>query len=187
MSNLESESTMSTGAALVANNGAHVGAVVSHVYHCELIRDGQVVWEDTFTNLVTTAGKNKYLDSTLKTGSGGTPAWFVGLVTGPSETDYAAADTMSSHGGWTESTAYSNGTRIAWTAGTISGGSVDNSGAVAAFSINGSATISGCFLVDNSTKGGTTGTLLGVGAFAAGDRAVLNGDTLNCTLTCSIA
>jgi hypothetical protein len=38
----------------------------------------------------------------------------------------------------------------------------------------------------NNTKGGTTGTLLGGNDFAA-SRAVQDGDTLNVTVTCSIA
>jgi hypothetical protein len=47
------------------------------------------------------------------------------------------------------------------------------------------ATIAGAFLVDNSTKGGTTGTLYGAGDFNA-DRSVSNGDTLNVQVDLSI-
>ena len=183
-----SDSMTNQSAGLVAGAAAEHGARINHRYHVECWRSGVLVWEDTFDNLVTTVGKNKYVDSTLKTGSGGTPAWYVGLVTGPGASNtYAAADTMSSHAGWSESTAYSEGTRQAFTAGTVASGSVDNTASKAVFSINGTATIGGCFLVDNSAKGGTTGTLLGVGNFAAGDRSVLNGDSLNvsCTLTIS--
>lgn len=188
MTAIDSSSDTSQSAGLVAGaSSAHI-ASVSHVYHVECWRNGVLVWEDTFRNLVTTAGKNKYLDSTLKTGSGGTPAWYVGLVTGPgSGNTYAAADTMSSHAGWSESVAYSEGTRQAFTAGSVASGSVDNTASKAVFSINGTATIGGCFLVDNSTKSGTTGTLLGVGNFAAGDRAVLNGDSVNISLTATIS
>ena len=45
----------------------------------------------------------------------------------------------------------------------------------------------GAFMTDSSTVSGTTGTLLGVGNFTGGDRAVQNGDTLNVTVTASIS
>jgi hypothetical protein len=144
---------------------------------------GRLKWTERFSNLVMTAGKDKLLDATFKTGLT-TPAWYVGLV-GAKTTGYAAADTMASHGGWTESTAYSNANRPTFTAGTISAGSVDNSAAKAVFNVNGSATLNGAFLADNNTKGGTTGTLYGAGDFAA-QRAVESGDTLNVQTTLSI-
>src|SRR5688500_212711 len=99
-------------------------ATLVHHYSVEHWRDGRLLdaWE--FDNLVTTVGKNYYLDAALKTGSGGTPAIYVGLVTGPGGSNtYAAADTMASHAGWSESTAYSQGTRPVWTPGTIAAGS----------------------------------------------------------------
>lgn len=177
----------SASAGLDAAAGAHIGVAIEHTYHVECWRNGVLVWEDEFHNLVTTAGKNKYLDATIKTGLA-SPAWYVGLVTGPgSGNTYAAADTMGSHAGWAEDATYSNSTRPAYTPGSISGGSVDNSASKAVFTINGTTTIAGAFMADNSTKSGSTGTLLGVGDFSGGDRAVQNGDTLNVTITASIS
>ena len=144
--------------------------------------DGCVKWRDGFINLVVTAGLNDLLDKYLK-GSSYTASHFVGL-TGTAPT-FAAGDTMSSHGGWTESTAYSDSTRRTLTLGTVSSGSVDNSASKAVFSINGTATIGGAFVTTNSTKGGTTGTLYGGGAFSGGDKSVTSGDTLNVTVTLS--
>jgi hypothetical protein len=96
------------------------------------------------------------------------------------------ADTMSSHTSFVESTSYSNSNRVTWTPGSISGGSVDNSGSVAAFSINASDYIFGAFLTGNNTKGGSTGTLYGMGVNSSGiARQVANGDTLNVTVTCT--
>lgn len=182
----EAHPDMTPGAGLDAGAGLVHGAKVTHRYEVECFGpDGKLKWREGFDNLVTTAGKNKYLDATLKTGLAA-PAWYVGLVAGPNETGYDAADTMGSHAGWSEDQNYSNGTRPAFTPGAISAGSVDNSGSKAVFNINAPATISGAFLADNSTKGGTTGTLLGVGAFAA-DRSVLSGDTLNVTITCTMS
>jgi hypothetical protein len=152
-----------------------------------LDKDGNLKWEEDFHNLVVTTGLNKYLDATLKTGLA-SPAWFVGLITGPGASNtYVITDTMASHAGWTENTSYSNATRPSFTPGTIAAGSVDNSAAKASFSINASVTIAGAFMADNSTKGGTTGTLLGEGNFGGGDRAAVNSDTLNVTITASIA
>lgn len=172
---------------LLGRIGMRFGVLAENHYRVECWRGGMLVWVDEFDNLVTTAGLNKYLDATLKTGLT-SPAWYVGLVTGPGAGNtYAAGDTMGSHAGWTEATGYSEGARQAFTPGSIASGSVDNSSSKANFSMSGSATIAGCFLVDNSTKGGTTGTLLGVGNFTGGDRSVQNGDTLAVTVTPSIA
>lgn len=144
-------------------------------------KNGVKKWEDGFENLVVTAGRNKYLDATLKTGLAA-PAWYVGLKDAVAA---VAADTMASHAGWAELVPYSNGTRPAYTLGTIASGSVDNSASKAVFNINGTATIGGAFIADNATKSGTSGTLLGAGEFGAA-RSVISGDTLNVTVTCSI-
>jgi hypothetical protein len=164
------------GAGLVAGGALEgSGAKIKHRYEVECWRKGERVWVEHFENLVTNAGKTKYLDATLKTGLAA-PSWFVGLITGPGASNtYAAADTMASHVGWAENTAYSNTTRPAWTPGTITNSagtsSVDNSAARASFNINGTATVAGAFLVDNSAIGGATGTLVSEGSFSTGDRA----------------
>ena len=135
-------------------------------------------WTEKFKNIVVTAGLNKLLDATIKSGLA-SPAWFVGLKgTG----SIVAADTMGSHAGWSDITPYSDATRPAYTPGSISAGSVDNSAAKAVFNINATSTVFGCFLTDSSTKGGTTGTLYGGGDFGT-SRPVVSGDTLNITIT----
>lgn len=154
---------------------------ISQVYQVECYdKDGNLKWDEEFKNLVVTAGRDHYLDATLKTGNG-SPTWYVGLK---NTTAAVAGDTMASKG-FTELTPYSNATRPAYTPGTIASGSVDNSVSKATFTINATSTIFGAFMCNNSTKGGTTGILLGAGNFAA-SRAVLDGDTLNVTVTCSI-
>jgi len=113
------------------------------------------------------------------------------LVDGGSSPTYNAADTMASHSGWTENTGYSNSTRPAptWGSASASGGGAGTAGTgtisttATAFSINATGTIAGAFLVTNSTKGGTTGTLYSAGSFTTGNRSVLSGDTLNVTYT----
>jgi hypothetical protein len=154
---------------------------ISQKYEFELIRDGKVIDSWDIENLVTTEGLNTYIDYTLKTGQA-TPLWYVGLKNTGTP---VAGDTMASHGSWTENVTYSEGTRPAFTPGTVSGGSVSNTASKASFSINGTTTIFGAFLTSNNTKSGTTGILLGVGDFGA-SRSVLSGDTLNVTVTCTI-
>lgn len=184
---VDTQTSIQTGGSLIANSSVLYGAKLKQYYQIWCYdKNGKLKWYDEFENLVPTVGLNKYLDATLKTGLV-TPAWYVFIVTGPgSGTTYAAADTMASHSGWSEDSTYSNATRPTWTPGTISGGSVDNSASKATFNINGTATIAGAGMADNSTIGGTTGTLLGAGDFTGGDRSVISGDTLNVQVTCSM-
>ena len=133
---------------------------------------------EVFDNLVTTEGRNKYLDATLKTGLA-SPTWYVGLKdTGTVD----AADTLASHAGWSELTIYT-GDRPAWTPGTISAGSVDNSASKASFTATSADSVYGCFLA--SAASGTSGTLLGAGDFTAA-KALEIDDILQVTVTCSM-
>uniref|UniRef100_A0A6M3JW17 Uncharacterized protein n=1 Tax=viral metagenome TaxID=1070528 RepID=A0A6M3JW17_9ZZZZ len=167
--------------------GHGLGTYISQKYLVECFRKDaqgvdQLLWTESFGNIVVTAGLNKYLQFTIVSGLAA-PAWYVGLKGAGVP---AAGDTMASHATWTESTVYSNATRPAFTPGAVAAGSVDNSAAKAAFTINGSATISGAFMADNGGKGTATGTLLGAGDFSTG-RAVESGDTLNVQVTCTMA
>ena len=164
--------------------GVHLGGrALKTRWHVQCLGpDGQEKWVEEFDNLVVNAGLDDSLDKHLK-GSAYTAAWYVGLKdTGTP----VAADTMASHASWATITPYSDATDPAATFGTVSGQSVDNSASKAVFNINATDTVFGAFLKDNSTKGGATGTLYGVGDFAA-SRGVANGDTLNVTITCTAA
>lgn len=148
-------------------------------YHIECRKpDGSLRWEEDFENVVCTGGKNDLLDKYFA-GSGYTAAWYFGLIDADSyTTGPAAGDTMSSHAGWAESTEYSNANRVAISFAAASGGSKATASA-SAFNINATTTIKGAFVTTNNTKGGTTGILYSAGLFSGGDRAVVNGDTLN--------
>lgn len=144
-------------------------------------KNGNIKWEDTIENIVVNAGLNHLLDVTLSAATQVT-SWFVGLTDGTPTV--AAGDTMASHAGWTEVTAYSESTREAWADGGVSSQSVSNSASVATFTINAdTTTVGGAFLVSNSTKGGTTGTLYAAGAFSTGDKSLDTSDTLDVTAT----
>lgn len=137
-----------------------------------------------FWNGITTAGINNlfnvYFGATSKAA-----AWYMGLIASSGYSALAAADTMSSHAGWTEETSnYSQATRPQWTPASASGGSVSNSSSVD-FTITGSVTVKGIFIVNESTKSGTTGTLWATALFTSGDQALVNGQTLKVTYICS--
>jgi hypothetical protein len=59
---------------------------------------------------------------------------------------------------------------------------MSNAASRALFHINATATIRGAFLVNNSTKSGSTGTLYGEGDFALA-RNVVSGDVLSIKIT----
>lgn len=163
---------------------AHEAVHAAGVYTVECVAaDGTVRWRDTVHNLVTTAGKNDLLDKYMA-GSAYTAAWYLGLIGSTSyTTGPAAGDTSASHGGWAEDVTYSNSTRpaVSWNAAA----SGSKASTATAFTVSGTATIKGAFLISNSTKSGTTGTLYSAGLFSGGDKAVANGDTLNVTYTAS--
>jgi len=148
--------------------------------------DGVEKWADTFHNLVMNGGLANMNGVYFGAGSQST-TWYLGLVTGPgSGTTYAAADTLASHSGWTESTDYT-GNRKAVTFGsatTANPSVITNSGSPSSFTMSGTATIAGAFLCNVAT--GTSGVLFSAGDFTGGDKSVASGDTLNVTYTFSL-
>jgi len=143
--------------------------------------DGSLKWEDVIENIVVNVGLDYILDTGLGSGTAIYP-WYLGLTaTSPSP---AGADTMSSHGGWTENQNYSEATRVLWQDGAVASQSIDNSANKAEFNmVVDSDTVGGCFLTSDNTKGGTGGTLYSAGAFSTGDKSVGSGDLLQVTAT----
>lgn len=140
-----------------------------------LTRHGHVQARILSCNLVTTAGLNHTLTATLPNGS-----WYVGQKgTGT----VSASDTMASHAGWSELTTYTQSTRLALTLSTPSGGSANNSASPAIFTApTGGLTFYGWLVANNSTKGGTTGTLYSA-ANHSSSQAITAGSALRQTLT----
>ena len=142
--------------------------------------DGDIKWVEKIVNRVVLEGLDYALDVAL---SGGTQitSWFIGLTDG-TPTD-AAADTLASHAGWVEVTAFA-GDRKAFVDAGVSSQSLSNTASPAAFAIDtDSTTIGGAFLCSVAT--GTGGTLYSIGAFSGGDKSADDGDTLNVTYTAS--
>lgn len=151
--------------------------------------EGNLKWEAAKHNLVVNQGLQ---DMNVKyfTGSAYTATWFLGLYGAGSSNNPAAGDTAATHAGWVEVTTYSQATRPACTFGTPTTADpsvATNSASPATFSINGTTTVGGAFLISNNTKGGTTGILFSAADFAApGDRSVVSGDTITVTYTFSL-
>ncbi len=144
--------------------------------------NGAEKWREKRKNLVVTAGLNHVLSSCFDAGTQIT-AWYVGLKAAGT---IAAGDTMASHAGWAENTDYSQSVRQTLTLGTAASGSIDNTGNLATYSIDGTATIAGAFINSDSAKSGTAGTLYGAVDFGSA-RSVISGDTLTVTVTLTAA
>jgi hypothetical protein len=163
-------------------------------YEVECIgADGKLKWRDTIENVVCTVGKNLMLDTAFAGAAYTVTGPFMGLISSVSFTGVAAGDTMASHAGWLEAgganapTYTGNRKTAAWLA--ASGGAKTLSAALS-FAITSSGTAKGAFLVYGSgaldIKDNTGGVLWSAGTFSTGDKAVVNGDTLNCNYSTSL-
>lgn len=140
-----------------------------------LTPDGRVArdWSH-YPNGAVTVGLNSVLDVSFRNQTQIT-AWYMGLIDNSGFSALSAADTMSSHAGWTELTTYTNATRPAWSPGAASGGSITISSAIS-FTTNADSDIRGIFISSVNTKPSTTGTLWATAIEASG-RSISNGST----------
>ena len=175
-----------------ALTGESVG--IEGYYHVECRdKEGNLKWEESFPNLVNAIGKQLLLDTLLRTtGTYTTVGPYLGLIN--SSPTFLAADTMTSHSGWTEFTNYTvggsavRGTAVfaASSSTGLSPSNVTTSTATAiTYTITGAGgTVAGCFLVTgsgaSSTQSNTSGTLYSAGAFATAKITTV-GDTVSVT------
>lgn len=165
-------------------------------------KDGNLKWFDASKNLVVAVGL-QYMAGVALTSTTQLTTFFIGIYGAAASNTPAYNDTMASHS-WTEVTAYSESVRPSATfaAATLPGASsapsiVTNTLNKAQFTINGTTTVGGAFLVggtagggagDADTKNGTAGTLFSAAAFSApGDRSVVSGDILLVTYQFSLS
>jgi hypothetical protein len=154
---------------------------------------GNLKWDEAFPNLVVAIGKQLLLDTLLRTsGTYTTVGPFLGLIN--NSTSFAATDTMSSKT-WTELTTYTvsgsavRGTAV-FAASTSSGSTPSNvttsTATAITYTMTGSATVYGCFLVTGtgavSTISSTAGTLYSEGNFSTA-KTVTSGDTVTVTFS----
>lgn len=140
----------------------------------------EVLRKFNFRNTYTTQGLNHAGDVVL---NGGTQVatWYVMLVDNSGFSAFAAADTPSSHAGWTELTGYSESVRQTWNVEPASGG-VSLTTSVITFTASGTIAVKGGAIISVNTKGATTGTLLATAAFGAVQNLVI-GQALQFTIT----
>lgn len=142
--------------------------------------DSVVLSSEEIDNLVPTEGLNYLLGAGL-TGVSQLSSWYIALFEG-NYTPVAGVTAATFPAAATESTAYDEAARVAWTPGSISGGSVTNSASKAVFTINATKTIYGIAQSSASAKSATTGVLVSVAKFAAA-KSVVAADVLNVTST----
>ena len=152
---------------------------------------GKLKWEEEFPNLVVAVGKELMLNTLLRTsGTYTTVGPFLGLIN--NSTTFAAADTMTSKT-WTELTTYTvggsgvRGTAVfaaATSSGTTPSNVTTSTATAITYTMTGSATVYGCFLVTGtgavSTISSTAGTLYSEGNFSTA-KTVTSGDTVTVT------
>lgn len=143
---------------------------------------GKLIGAYRVPNGIVDVGLDKILDDMFNAGSQSS-LWYIALVDNSGWTAFDDADVMGSHAGWTESTVYSAGTRPQWTVGAAASRQVTNASTVD-FAINAGAVLKGIILVDENTKGGTSGTLWATAAFSS-TITVASADTLKVTYTVS--
>lgn len=138
---------------------------------------GRERWRESADNLITDEGLDFCVDTLLKA-SGYTAAWYL-LLKGSGSA--AAGDTLASHAGWSEITAYS-GNRPAITWGTTADG--ENACVAVEITFTGTYTVAGAGIC--TVASGTSGTLYNVADFGT-PRSGGSGDTLTVTVTISLA
>jgi hypothetical protein len=148
--------------------------------------DGTEKWRDTIENLITTLGKNDFLDKYLK-GAAYTQSFRLGLTGAGAK---AVGDTQASHAGWLEVGLANLPTYTGNRKDVIMGAAAAgvSTSPVQAFAMTGSGTVSGCFTNNggSATKDDTTGVLFSAGDFTAGNKVVTSGDTINVTYSLSV-
>lgn len=148
----------------------------------EVWRDGKLHDTIEIDNAVVNVGATNILDVMFNEGAQAT-SWHIGLINNQDFSSINVADTMASHSGWAETSAYDEATRPEWTAGSASNRSITNAATVD-FTINATVTIRGIFITSDDTKGGTTGTLWSAAALGS-TVALQDDDVLKITYTLS--
>lgn len=154
-------------------------------YHWEHWRGNKKLATGVEHNTVTVEGRNHILNTEFRNTSQAA-SWFFGLVNNAAFATNPDSDTMVSHAGWTELTAYAEATRPQWSPAAASGGTLTNSSG-AVFTFNATNTVHGFFISSNSTKGGTSGVLWSSVPFSTGPMPVESGDEIRVTYTYGIS
>jgi hypothetical protein len=175
------------GASLTRGGPMVEGQGIKGMFHVECVRDGKVIWTEEFENVVTTQGKNSILDRYL-----GLQAAPTNQAVGLHTTVGNAGSTYGTPSPQAECVAGTYAARLAPAFSAAAAGAKTTSAAVS-FTITGTDTVAGCFVVQGAaavmTRGDVTvgsNILVSSGAFGGGSRAVQNNDQLNVTYTLTL-
>ena len=185
----------SASAVMFSEIGEQMRAAGRYFAEC-FDKDGNLKWRDEIINTVMTEGKNVVLDQALAGSSYSVTGPYMGLISSSSYSAISSADVgtqINGTNGWKEAggtnapTYSGNRKTCAWSSAAAGAKALSSA---LSFSITGTGTIKGCFIVfftgAVNTKDDAHGTLLSAGLFSGGDRAVLSGDTVNVSYTLSL-
>lgn len=142
--------------------------------------DMVVLSVEDVSNLIPTEGLNYMLGASL-TGVAQSSTWYIALFEG-NYTPVAGVTAATFPADATECTAYTEASRVTWTPGAISAGSVSNTASKAVFTMNATKTVYGIAQTSVATKSAVTGTLISVARFSVA-KSVVSTDVLNVTST----
>ncbi len=128
-------------------------------------KDGDLIDSEVVENIIPTEGLN-YLVGVSVSNTAKLNNWYIGLNSG----NYTpvAGDTAATYpSNATEFTNYVGATRLAFTPGTVSGGTVDNTAAKAEFEFSDTTTVYGGFMTSASGNGATSGVLISAVKFSS--------------------
>jgi hypothetical protein len=133
------------------------------LFSADLYRRGRIIKRFHGHNGITIVGKNHLLDVVFGNSTPVTQItpWYIGLVNDTPTPTFAEADTLASHAGWSEFTAYT-GNRKAWDDANASN-KIKSTTTVSTFTFSSGGTINGIFIA--SVASGTSGILWSTGSF----------------------
>lgn len=140
------------------------------------------IWSwDFLRNGITDEGIHYNLDTAFTNNDTAETSWYAGLIDNSGYTGVDPSDVMSSHTGWSESTAYTEGVRQTLSFAAASSRSIT---AAVSFTMNATVTIKGLFVVADDTKGGTTGVLWSTALYSTAP-SLVSGNVLTSNYTLS--
>lgn len=136
-------------------------------HHKDWLKYGDIVspklWLPDFPNGITDEGIH-YVEETSFRGGTAITTWYALLIDNSGYTGVDPTDTMASHSGWSEATAYDESVRQTLSFGAAASRAITAS---VSFTMNATKTIQGIGVTSNSTKSGTTGTLFSTALFSS--------------------
>jgi len=173
---------LNQGGAKMLKSGFGIGGRFRVEFHIRNKRTGvRERFIDEPANAIVDAGIEWFLNTTVGSSDAGGNTIFGGLKLAG---DVDSADTLASHGAWTEFEEYS-GNRKNYLPADAANGQITNSSSVMTYAITSEGVIAGAFLchgADVESKDTTAGTLI-CASDVNSSRSVDSGDTINVTYT----